>query len=494
MISRQRLHGGTHFREASPRFVGASTPRCALLALFCVALANAQLKPNDWPQFRGPAGLGVSADSRLPTEVGPDKNVVWKTAIPAGHSSPILVGSRIFLTAVEGETLLTICLDRATGKVQWKREAPRPRKESFQKTNSPAAPTPVSDGQSVYVFFGDFGILAYGMDGEDRWRLPLGPFNNQNGHGSSPMLEGDLVVLICDQDTNSYLIAVDKKTGKPRWKVERPGILRGYATAGIFRPAKGPEQLIVPGSFQLASYDLKTGERLWWVNGLAWQVKGVPLIDGDTIYLNTWENGGDFETPPTLDPWETLAAKYDADKDGRLTPEELKPVFRNGFRDYDLNKDGVMDHDEWDAYIRNKTATNTFIAIKPEGRGDLTAKVSWRHRKSLPNTASPLLYGGSLFLVKDGGIVTTLDPLTGVVLKQGRIPGATEQFWASPVGADGKVYMMSQSCKLAVLSAKAQWEVVKVNDLDDECFATPAIADRSLYVRTKRWLYRFAEK
>ena len=423
-----------------------------------------------------------------------DKTVIWKTGVPPGHSSPILVGSRVFLTAVEGETLLTICLDRATGKILWRREAPRPRKESFQKTNSPAAPSPASDGQSVFVFFGDYGILAYGVDGEDRWKLPLGPFNNQNGHGSSPIVTGDLVVLICDQDTGSYLIAVDKKTGKPRWKVDRPGILRGYATPVVWTPAGKPAQLIISGSFELSSYDLKSGEKLWWVNGMAWQVKGVPLIAGDTIYVNTWENGGDFETPPNVDPWETLAAKYDADKDGRLTAEELKPVFRNGFRDYDLNKDGVMDHQEWDAYIRNKNATNTFLAIKPEGRGDLTSKVLWKYRKSLPNTASPLLYEGSLFLVKDGGIVTTLDPATGAVQKQGRIPGATEQFWASPVGADGKVYMMSQGCKLAVLSAKAQWEVLKVNDLDDECFATPAIADKSLYVRTRRWMYRFADK
>lgn len=464
-----------------------------LLLFLTLPLAPAQLKPNDWPQFRGPAGSGISSDTHLPIDVSADRNV-WKTAIPPGHSSPILVGSRIFATAVEGETLLTICLDRASGKILWRREAPRPRKEGFQKTNSPAAPTPASDGQSVFVFFGDYGILAYGVDGEDRWRLPLGPFNNQNGHGSSPMVAGDLVVLICDQDTGSYLIAVDKKTGKPRWKVDRPGILRGYATPAVWKPAKGPEQLVISGSFELSSYNLKTGEKLWWVNGMAWQVKGVPLIAGDTIYVNTWENGGDFDTPPNVDPWETLAAKYDADKDGRLTPDELRPVFRNGFRDYDLNKDGVMDHEEWDAYIRNKSATNNFIAIKPEGRGDLTSTVLWRYRKSLPNTASPLLLDGTLFLVKDGGVVTTLDAKTGAVQKQGRIPGSTEQFWASPVAADGKVYMLSQGCKLAVLSAKPQWEVLKVNDLDDECFATPAIADQGIYLRTKHWLYRFEEK
>src|SRR5882724_731 len=155
----------------------------ASLTFLTLPLAQAQLKPNDWPQFRGPAGSGISSDTHLPLEVGPGKNLVWKTALPPGHSSPILVGPRIFVTAADGETLVTICLDRATGKVLWRREAPRPRKEGFQKTNSPASPTPASDGQSVFAFFGDYGILAYGVDGEDRWRLPLGPFNNQNGHG-----------------------------------------------------------------------------------------------------------------------------------------------------------------------------------------------------------------------------------------------------------------------------------------------------------------------
>ncbi|MEO8027014.1 MAG: PQQ-binding-like beta-propeller repeat protein [Bryobacteraceae bacterium] len=462
--------------------------------IFAPVLLCAQSPVTDWPQFRGPNGSGISRDAGTPDEVGPDKNVIWKTALPPGHSSPVLAGSRVFVTAADGEALFTFCLDRATGKILWRREAPRPRKEGFQKTNSPAAPSPAADGDSVFVFFGDFGILAYGKDGNERWRLPLGPFNNQNGHGSSPLVVGDLVVLICDQDTNSYLIAVDKKSGKVRWKVDRAGITRGYATPGVFRPAKGPAQLIVSGSYQLASYALATGEKLWWVNGMAWQVKGVPLIDGDTIYVNTWEAGGDFETPPNVDAWETVAAKYDANKDGKLTPEEAKPIFRRGFNDYDLNKDGVLDAEEWEFYNRLRTATNNLLAIRPTGRGDLTDKVTWRYRKSLPNIPSPLLYGGTLFLVKDGGIVTTIDPKSGAVLKQGRVPGATEQFWSSPVGAAGKVYLLSQGCKLAVLKAEPQWEVLRVNDLDDECFATPALADNSIYLRTRHHLYRFGQK
>jgi FOG: WD40-like repeat len=194
---------------------------CALPLLCAATLAHAE----DWPQFRGPEGLGISNDKGLPVEVGPEKNVIWKTPLPPGHSSPILVGPRIFLTAYQGQTLLTMALDRATGKISVARE-PRPRSEEMQHTNSPASPTPVSDGRNVYVFFGDFGIICYGVDGDERWKAPLGPFNNVNGHGSSPVLLDGMLILICDQDTGSYLLALDKDTGKVRWRVERPEVTR----------------------------------------------------------------------------------------------------------------------------------------------------------------------------------------------------------------------------------------------------------------------------
>jgi hypothetical protein len=128
----------------------------------------------------------------------------------------------------------------------------------------------VTDGQNVYVFFGDFGLLSYGPDGNERWRVPLGPFNNANGHGSSPILADGKLVLICDQDTGSYLIALDPQTGKAIWKTARPEYTRGYATPAVYRPRNAPAELIVPGSFEVASYGLETGEKLWWVRGMAW--------------------------------------------------------------------------------------------------------------------------------------------------------------------------------------------------------------------------------
>ena len=449
----------------------------------------------DWPQFRGPEGTGVSSDKGLPVRFGPNQNVTWKTALPPGHSSPILMGPRIFLTAYEGETLLTIGLDRETGKILWKRQAPRPRKEEMQQTNSPVSPTPVSDGRNVYVFFGDFGIICYGVDGDERWKVPLGPFNNANGHGSSPIIADDMLILICDQDTDSYLLALDKNSGKVRWKIDRPEVTRGYATPGVYRPQSGPAELIVPGAYELIAYNLASGEKLWWVRGMAWQLKCVPLIDGDIIYVSGWEIGGDADTPPEIPTYEEMLAQYDSNKDGFITPDEAPVSLHNWFMEQDFNRDGKMDAREWNFYRAMKTTQNSILAVRAGGRGDVTnTRVLWRYRKALPNVPSALLYRNVLYLVKDGGVVTTLNPKTGQVFKQARLSGALDHYWASPVAGDGKVYMLSQAGKLTVLRAGGEWEILAVNDLDDDSFSTPAIADSRLYVRTRSALYCFGKK
>src|ERR1700722_17274288 len=267
-----------------------------------LALAAASFA-GEWSQFRGPNGSGVGDAVSLPSQIGPDKNVVWKTAIPFGHSSPVIAGDLIFLTGAEGGArsdagrekvvdqggrLYTFAVARGTGKIVWKREVPRPRLERYQPTNSPASPTPVTDGENVYVFFGDYGLLSYTKDGVERWRLPLGPFNNVNGLGSSPILYGDSVILVCDQDAGSYLLAVDKKSGRVRWKTPRPDQTRSYVTPAVCQPKAGPAEFIVPGALQVTSYYAGTGEKAWWVRGLSWQPKSLPVIDGDTIYVHPW--------------------------------------------------------------------------------------------------------------------------------------------------------------------------------------------------------------
>ncbi len=480
----------------------------ALLALLWVSMAA---RAADWPQFRGPNASGVSDARNLPVEFGPAKNVVWKVDVPPGHSSPVIAGDRIFLTAAEGEKLadagrekvadagdgklLTICVDRRTGAVLWRREAPRPRRERFQPTNSAASPSPVTDGRNVYAFFGDFGVLSYGPDGNERWRLSLGPFNNVNGHGTSPILAGDLLVLLCDQDSGSYLIALDKDTGRTRWRVERPETTRGYATPVVLRPKSGPAELIVPGAYQLTSYAVETGERLWWVRGLSWQPKSAPVIGGDLIFAHSWEFGGEAEEPSETPTFAETLVAYDSNRDRKISQVELPdPRMQKSFYLLDLDGNGTLDERDWDFYRARRAARNALVAVRHGGRGDVTGThVAWRMQKFLPNVPSPLLYDGVLYIVKDGGILTSLDPASGKILKQARLNRAPGTYYSSPVAADGKIYLISQEGKATVLRAGAQWEVLAVNDLDDECYATPALVGDRIYLRTRSRLYCLAQ-
>lgn len=474
------------------------------LVLPCVLLAQ------DWPQFRGPNGGGVAAGPATPSEVGPGQNMLWRTALPPGHSSPIVLGDRIFVTAAEGGTrhdlapgrmtdpggkLLTICLNRKSGQVLWSREAPRPRLEKYQPANTPASATPTSDGRNLWVFFGDFGLISYNLEGTERWRLPLGPFNNPNGHGSSPVVFGDLVYLLCDQDTDSYLLAADKNTGKVQWKVERPESTRSYSTPAILVPPAGPTELIVPGAYQLTSYNALTGERLWWVRGMSWQPKAVPLVDSGIVYAHWWESGGEAEEPAETPEFPETLAKYDRDGDKRLSAAELaaEPRLLRGLSDIDLNGDGQLDDRDWNFHRAKRASRNTLIAVRAGGRGDVTnsSRVLWRIQKYLPNLPSPLLYEGIIYLIKDGGILTAVSAKDGAILKQGRLPNAIDTYYASPIAAGGHIYLVSQQGKATVLRPGAAWEIVSSGDFSEPVTATPAVAAGRLYVRTRSTLYCF---
>lgn len=456
--------------------------------------AEEAAKAPVWPRFRGPGGMGVSDNRNLPAHFGPEESVVWKTGLLPGESSPVIAGDRLFLTGASDESLVTYGLDRNTGRILWQRSLGRERDQRYHKINSAASPTPVTDGEVLVVFFGDFGLVAYGLDGTERWRLPLGPLNNVNGHGASPILVDDKVVMLCDQDSGSYMVAVDKDSGRILWRTERPEVTRGYSTPAVFRRKDEPPELIVPGSYQLIAYSLDRGEKLWWLRGMAWQLKSVPLIEGDRIYLNAWESGGNSVSRVDLPSHAQVLAERDLDGDGRLSLEEIegfKPA--RIWRNVDLDKDRFLSQRDWEFYRARLEAQNNMMAVRHGGRGDLTGtNVLWRYRKSLPNVSSPLLYQSVLYLVKDGGIVTTLDPESGEVLKQARLNGATDRYYSSPIGVDDKVYLISQNGKASVLKAGGQWEVLALNDLADECYATPAIAGSRLYVRTRRTLYCFA--
>ncbi len=468
-------------------------------SLFLICLLAALALPafaEDWLQFRGPNASGVSDNRNLPVKFGPNENVVWKTPLPPGHSSPVLAGDHIFLTAFEGDKLLTFCLNRGSGKILWRRESPRPRQQELHKSNTPASPSPVSDGRNVFVFFTDFGIISYGPDGNERWRMALGPFNNPFGMGASPVLSGDTLIQACDSESGSFVIAVDKNTGKLKWRAERPEFSRGFSTPVLYNPPGGPRQAILAGSYRVVSYEVETGKEIWWTTGLTWQLKPTPVLGKDMLYVLGWAGGSDTGQQEEIPEFADVLKKWDANHDGVLSKDEIPDEkITKDWRSVDLDDDGVLNSRDWRLYQTRRSAQNGLNAFRLGGTGDLSGKsLLWRYTKSLPNVPSPLLYEDVIYLMKEGGILTALDPATGQVLKQGRLTGAISQYFSSPVAADGKLYLSSETGNIVVVKAGKDWEILQVNDMDDECHATPAIVDSKIYLRTRSALYCFMKK
>jgi outer membrane protein assembly factor BamB len=461
-----------------------------LLLIAAGSSTYAQTSTNEWLQFRGPNGTGVADGVALPAEFNSTKNIVWKTQVPFARSSPVVTADRVFLTASEGDKLSTLALDRKTGKLLWRRDVVRARHMPLYKANDAASPSPVSDGKNVFAFFGELGLISYGPDGKERWRVPLGPFNSFYGMGGSPVLAGNTLVMVCDQRAGSFVVAVDARNGKVLWQKSRTNY-EAYSTPAIYKPKDGPAQVIILGSYTVDAYSLDKGERLWWVSKIGAYPKGVPVLGTDMVYVTA--DGGE---EPFLPPFDEIL-KGDSNKDQRIQREEVKSNADayDHFGWLDSNNDGSIERAEFD-FVRNSTTSGHGVtAVRLSGSGDLTSSnVVWRVKKSYPSIPSPLIYRGVMYLMKEGGIVTSLDPASGQVLKHGRTPDALEEYYASPVAADGKIFLVSASGKVTVLKADAQWEILAMNDLDEEVWATPAIAGGNLYIRTRNTLYSFGTK
>lgn len=449
-----------------------------------------------WSRFRGPNGTGIAAgDAALPDALAPQENALWRTELPPGYSSPVVAPSFVVVTCIDGVEATTVCLDRDNGEILWKAVAPKKLDEPHRNVNSPAAPTPVTDGENVWVFIENCGgLIAYDAEGELRWSKDVGPFKTPYGMSTSPMLVGDLVVLQCDHDAGSYLLGLDAATGEERWRVDRPGTTHGFSTPVVYHPEKGNPQLIVSSSYEIAAFDATTGAKIWWVDGTAWQAKTLPIVDGDRVYVSTWmASPAELGAPRLTSSWAEMLEEYDADEDGGLQKGELSELgLERIWFLYDLDGSDALDKDEWGYALRRNTAENGLFAIRLGGRGDVkNSHVLWKWKRSLPNIPSPVVYGGAVWVLKEGGILTTLDPETGETIRSERIEGAEDTYYASLIAGDGKVYAASHAGNVAVIEAVPEWKVLSISEFGEEIWATPAIDGGQVFVRTEDALYAF---
>jgi outer membrane protein assembly factor BamB len=467
----------------------------SLFALLLVTIQPVVAAELNWPQFRGSGGLGVAASANPPLHFGPQSNVVWKTAIPSGHSSPIIWGDRIFLTAYTDAKLETLCLDRLHGRILWRQPAPAEKIEPTHRISNPAASTPATDGERVFVYFGSFGLLAYDGAGKEQWRHPIPTPMVEFGAGTSPILSGNLLILICDQDQGSFLLALDKYTGKQVWRTERPEFRRSFSSPFVWQH-DGEEELVVPGSIWLRSYNLSDGKERWSYSGTSRVANSTPTAGDGLLFSASWNVGGDPADRITMEPFADFAKVNDKDKDGKLTQAEIPPgPVRERFSQMDLNKDGIVTPTEWQLMAEMfAKAGNAVLAIRPGGKGDVTSThLAWKATRSLPYVCSPVYYQGRLYTVKNGGLSSCYEAKTGKPFYQDERLDAGGDYYASLIAAGGRIYAASQQGVVTVWEAGDQLKILARNDVGEQVMATPAVAGNTLYLRTAGHLYAFTQ-
>ncbi len=416
-----------------------------------------------WPQFRGAQSLGVAEDATLPDKWSATENVAWKTDIPGiGWSSPIVWGDKIFVTSVinTGDTeapkkglyfggerpvppaehrWMVYAVDFKTGKVLWEREVFRTvPKITRHLKNSYASETPVTDGERVYAYFGNVGLFCFDVKGNLLWKQMNEPRKTRFGWGTaaSPVLYKDRLYIVNDNDEQSVLLALDKKTGKQIWKVERE-IGTNWATPYIWENEKRTE-LIVPATKAVRSYDLD-GKVLWEFKGMSSIAIPMPFSKFGLLYI---------------------ASGYVGD--------QHRPVY------------AIKSGASGDISLKEGETSNHFIA--------------WYQRQASPYNPSPIVYGDLYYTLLDRGFFTAHDARTGKeIYEKKRIDPAAGAFTSSPWAYNGKIFCLSEDGDTFVIQAGPEYKLIGKNSLDEMCMATPAIVRGSLVIRTASKLYRIAK-
>jgi len=427
--------------------------------------------------------------------------VKWKVPAPSGLSSPVVAGDKLVLTAFDGGKLYTVAYHRADGKEAWRAAAPAKQLEGYHKTEgSPAASTPATDGERIVSFFGSCGLICYDLSGKELWKFEMSPAVTAGnfGSGTSPILVDDTVILVRDETKDPTILALDAVTGKPKWKKKRQSP-SSYSTPVVWDTPAG-KQVVAVGHARMIGYDLKTGAEKWSVAGMPSGPCSTPVTADGTLFFAGWSPGGPDDKENQMPTFDDLLKRADKNGDGVISREEAaKTEMKDYFDSLDMNKDGKITRDEWDAIRKFMSmGKNRAFALKAGGSGDVTkSHLLWKKTKGLPYIASALVYRGQYVMVRDGGLVTAYDAKTGkeVYLQERAV--AAGRYYASPVAANGHIYFTSlDDGTVTVLKAGSDKpEVVARNPgLGERVAATPAIADDTLYVRTAKHLYAFARK
>ena len=462
-----------------------------LSSLVLVALLAGAAGPahaEEWSRFRGPNGTGIVPDAGYPTEFGPGKNLTWRAAVRPGKSSPVLSARHVFLTAYDEGRLYTQCFDRTTGRLVWERSEAPARHEDAHVLNEPAAATPVTDGENVYVFFRDFGVVSYDPAGVVRWKRTMGPFTNRYGAVASPIIAGRSLILVLDQLERSSILALSLATGAVQWETPRQE-QEGWATPVVYAPPGRTAQIVTAAAGTFGGHAVDNGARLWTHAGMAPAMVASPVVAGDTVV----GFGYGYDSAPSFADG---LKRNDKDGDGRISLAECgDSAILIGIARYGGNRDGFIVEAEWVEGYGYFVAPSSLVALSlsHDAGGRVAARELWRYSKSFVAVVpSPLVLDGLIYTIKNGGVLTVLRADTGEVVKTGRVGSAPAPYSASPIATGGRIYFANEDGILAVIRAGSDWSLLASNDLGEPLFATPALSDGRIYVRGQKSLFSFA--
>lgn len=502
-----------------PRWIPAAARRWFFWALTSSCLLGAHAQPH-WPQFRGPNGQGISLSASPPLHFSSNSNILWQTPLQAGHSSPVIWGDRIFLTTHRGDSLAVVALDRGSGRILWEWTVPAGPTGDVHPTSSPAAPSCAADADRVYAYFGSWGLAALGHEGREIWRRPMPPPSNRYGMATSPILHGELVILVLDtDDAKSRILACHASDGSTAWEAPRPNQRATWSTPAIWTPADGDtrrEELIVLSAMRLSAYRPSDGSELWSLDGFPQETVSIPAIGTELVFAGAAALGGRGDERYEAMSWKELLA-FDRNGDGLVqaaeVPDDFRQVlrpdlpldhpgrtvpspFKRSFSSRDRDHDGALSESEWnESMVRWEASSRpVLMAVRPgspSGTGPHAARVAWKTARGLPEMPSLLLLGDRLFFIRDGGLLSCYEAPTGRLRYQERV-GAPGQYCASPVAAGDRVYLTSVSGMVTVVDAAApELHVLARNQVEGPIHATPGIAGTALYVRSATHLTAF---
>ena len=487
---------------------------CRAIVLLCALVGVAKSACADWPQFRGVNSAGIAIGPSPPVDFGPGKNELWRVPVGAGHSSPCVVGNVIFLTtyAEKQKKLAVICIDRSSGKIRWQRGVPTDHIERGHPSFNPASSTPTSDGERVVAYFGSFGLICFDIGGKKLWELKMPLAKSFGGNAASPAIVGDRVILYRGNYVDHFLLAVDKNTGSELWKVRQAERFTGEMACTAC-PIVAGDQLIVHAARSIQAYDISTGKQIWNAK-CATTATSTPILAGNEVIVAAWNKMGEPSLRPPFPTFKELVAKHDKDGDKQISRDEFPKLWifhrpegaeapLNGgtvrFDGADKNKNREIEAKEWSVRVReldgyrNRYNAHGLLAIPLDSKGTIeTEQIRTLATQGIPEVPSPLCDGKYVYFVKNGGVLTCLELKTGKRIYRMRTGGRGTHY-ASPLIADGNIFTIAGDGRISVLSLGADPKMLATNDMQDGVYATPAIVDGTIYVRTHSTLFAFGK-